>query len=78
VTAIAAGATHSLALHDDGHVTAWGNNGYGQTTPPRDLSNVVAVAAGDDHSLAPGDDGRMTAWGPTDPGRPPFRTDCRM
>ena len=50
--AIAAGEYHSLALKADGTVVAWGDNGYGQTTVPSGLSNVVAIAAGGYHSLA--------------------------
>jgi hypothetical protein len=50
-------------LRADGTVTAWGNNGSGQTTVPAGLSNVVAVAAGSVHSLALKDDGTVVAWG---------------
>lgn len=57
IRAIAAGATHSLAVGEDGHVYAWGENGWGElgdgTTDERDtpirvpgLSGIIAVAAG--------------------------------
>jgi hypothetical protein len=68
IEAIAAGASHGLALKDDGTVWAWGYNQFGQlgngtttlTTSPGlntpvqvgDLSAVKAIAAGSDHSLA--------------------------
>ena len=52
VTAIAAGASHSLALKSDGSVIGWGDNGNGQATPPAGLSGVTAITAGDYYSLA--------------------------
>ena len=63
VVAVAAGASHSLALRADGTVAAWGDNSAGQTTVPVGLSNVVAVAAGGYHSLALRTDGTVAAWG---------------
>jgi alpha-tubulin suppressor-like RCC1 family protein len=62
VTAIAAGAEHTLAL-SNGTVVAWGYNGSGQTSVPAGLTNVVAVAAGDEHSLALRANGTVVAWG---------------
>ena len=64
VTAIAAGAWHSLALLADGTVAAWGQylENY-RTTPPARLSGVVAIAAGTGHSLALLSDGTVRAWG---------------
>ena len=44
-------------------VVAWGNNGYGQTTVPSGLSNVVAIGAGGRHSLALTPEGRVVGWG---------------
>ncbi len=75
VTAIAAGAFHSLALRSDGSVWAWGWNDTGQlgdgTTTTRlspvqvlpPGSGVVAIAAGYGHSLALKSDGTVLAWG---------------
>ncbi len=63
VVAIAAGIGHSLALHADGRVTAWGKDDYRQCTPPWNLPNVVAIAAGSDHSVALLADGKTRAWG---------------
>ncbi len=72
VTAISAGALHSLALKADGTVVAWGagttNNpgdtvDYGQSIVPAGLSNVVAIVAGFYHSLALKSDGTVVAWG---------------
>jgi alpha-tubulin suppressor-like RCC1 family protein len=62
VTAVAAGASHALAIDSTGVVWAWGDNFYGQlgdsTTTDRKLpvqlalTGVVAIAAGGHHSLA--------------------------
>ena len=63
VIAVAAGATHSLALKADGTVVAWGRNSGGQTNVPANVTNVIAIAAGTDHSLALLADGTVAAWG---------------
>ena len=74
VTAIAAGATHSLALLSNGTVMAWGDNEYGElgnaTTKESDLpvavhglSGVKAISAGGGHSLALLSNGTVMAWG---------------
>jgi len=52
VTAIAAGSWHALALRDDGTVSAWGDNRYGQTEVPVGLKEVQPSAQGNAHSLA--------------------------
>jgi parallel beta-helix repeat protein len=61
--AIAAGNNHSLALLTNGLVVAWGDNSFGQATPPSNLSNVVAVTAGYLHSVALRSNGTVVAWG---------------
>ena len=79
VVAIAAGASHSLALKRDGRVYAWGAGangqlGHGQTpatqaTPVQvsNLTGVTAIAAGDNFSFALKTDGATSgvvwAWG---------------
>jgi len=75
-TAMAAGASHSLAIGSDGKLYAWGNNFYGElgdgTTNDSYIPVAVslpagvtarAVAAGSDHGLAIGSDGKLYAWG---------------
>ncbi|SDE24759.1 Ig-like domain repeat protein [Glycomyces harbinensis] len=76
VTAIAAGAGHSLALTSTGEVLSWGDNDLGQlgdgtttqrTTPvevrlPAGIT-VTALAGGDDHSHALTSTGEVLSWG---------------
>jgi hypothetical protein len=63
VQAIAAHSDHSLALLTNGTVAAWGDNKFGESTVPANLSNVVAIAAGYLHSTALRADGTVVAWG---------------
>ncbi|MCX8480409.1 MAG: hypothetical protein ORN58_00660 [Sediminibacterium sp.] len=44
-------------------VIGWGFNGYGQTTIPAGLNNVVQITAGRYHSLSLKGDGTVVAWG---------------
>ncbi|MGD0650215.1 MAG: fibronectin type III domain-containing protein [Verrucomicrobiia bacterium] len=44
-------------------VVGWGDNSYGQTTPPSGVSNVMAIAAGAWHGLALKSDGTVVGWG---------------
>jgi alpha-tubulin suppressor-like RCC1 family protein len=63
VKALAAAATHNLALRTDGTVVAWGGNSPSLTNIPSGLNNVTAVTASDGHNLALKDDGTVVAWG---------------
>jgi RHS repeat-associated protein len=75
VTAIAAGASHCLALLSDSTVSSWGLNTHGQvgcgltaspqTKPVRvkNLSGVLGIAGGGTHSLALLRDSSVSAWG---------------
>ena len=63
ITAIAAGAAHSVALRNDGTVVAWGYNDAGQTTVPAALANITGLAAGHYHTVALRADGTVLAWG---------------
>ena len=73
---VASGASHSLAVAQDGRVFAWGDDGSGQLGSGRQLflstpaaavlsepGNVVGLAAGGYHSLARMRDGSVWSWG---------------
>ncbi len=78
MVAIGAGASHSLAVKDDGSVWAWGDNSFGQVsgdgstsvgTPGQvartvtGLVEAVAVDGGDNHSIALLHNGVVMYWG---------------
>ncbi|MGA2138961.1 MAG: fibronectin type III domain-containing protein [Verrucomicrobiia bacterium] len=44
-------------------VVGWGDDTYGQSTPPAGLTDVVAIATGYYHSLALKSDGTIVGWG---------------
>ncbi len=85
VVAIAAGASHSLALCSDGRLVAWGANSNGQLGDGTSTSSVVPVAvytggtlagktvtsmvAGDQHGLALCADGTVVGWGQNSSGQ---------
>ena len=77
VVAIAAGASHSMALKSDGTVLTWGNNNSGQlgngttTDSPTPVtvsglgagSGVIAISAGSAFSVVLKSDGTVLTWG---------------
>jgi len=71
VTAIAAGGgvVFGVALKSNGTVAVWGDNQYGQTDVPSNLTDgsviVTAIAAGWGHILALKSDGSVVSWGTT-------------
>ena len=84
IKAISAGGFHSLVLHNDGTVWAFGSNGVGQlgngagggsenisSVPVQVnfLNNIIAISAGSDYSLALRNDGTVWAWGSAYSGR---------
>ncbi|MEK7780117.1 MAG: hypothetical protein AAB370_01290, partial [Verrucomicrobiota bacterium] len=69
---------HCLALKVDGTITGWGNNSFGKSVAPTDLTNAFAIAAGTSHSLALTESG-IVAWGLNTSGEtnvPPSLTDA--
>jgi alpha-tubulin suppressor-like RCC1 family protein len=80
VTAVSAGARHSLALLSNGTVVGWGSDESGQLgdggstfsgvpAAASGLSGVKAIAAGANHSLALLGDGTVMAWGENEEGQ---------
>jgi hypothetical protein len=65
VVEVAGGWVHSLALRQDGTVSAWGEyiDSSRAAYVPAGLSNVIAIAGGDSHSLALKSDGTVVGWG---------------
>jgi uncharacterized protein YjdB/alpha-tubulin suppressor-like RCC1 family protein len=57
------GSYFCLALKSDGTVVALGDNGFGQTNIPANLSNIIDIDAGEGHALALKADGTVVAWG---------------
>lgn len=68
---ISAGAYHSLALKDDGTITGWGDDIYGQASSGNNLNNITKISAGGYHSLAiiNINGGMVTGWGNNDYGQ---------
>lgn len=63
VVSVAAGARHTVVARADGSIRAWGDNQYGQASPPAHLVDAVAVSAGEGHSVALRRGGQVSAWG---------------
>lgn len=72
VVAVAAGASHGLAIRDDASLWTWGINVYGELGdgtmidrlwPARVLEEVSAVVSHGHHSLALRYDGNLWSWG---------------
>ncbi|MFZ4855609.1 MAG: RCC1 domain-containing protein [Desulfuromonadaceae bacterium] len=63
VYAVATGQYHTLGLRQNGTVSAWGSNTYGQSSVPAGLSGVIAISAGLYHSVALKSDGTVVVWG---------------
>ena len=60
-TAVSAGARYSCGLRSDGSVVCWGNNIYGQATPPG--GSFTQVSTGNWHSCGLRSDGSVVCWG---------------
>lgn len=79
-TAITAGSRHTCALHQDGTVSCWGQNWYGQlgsgtlrnlVAPEKvaGINDVTAITAGGSHTCALQEGGAISCWGNNDQGQ---------
>ena len=73
-TAITASSSHSCALHQDGTISCWGNNEWGQLGDGTDndssvpvrvvgIADATAITASSSHSCALHQDGTISCWG---------------
>lgn len=58
---LSAGGDHNCRIKPDGTATCWGENVYGQSTPPG--GTFAAVSTGDYHTCGLRPDGAVTCWG---------------
>jgi alpha-tubulin suppressor-like RCC1 family protein len=61
VDRISAGASHSCAIKSDGTLACWGDNTYGQSTPPSGV--FTQISAGSYHTCGLKTDGTLACWG---------------
>jgi hypothetical protein len=66
---IAAGYWFNIGLYNDGTITGWWWDDYGQASPPDSITDAVAVAAGYSHAMALRSDSTVVAWGLNDDGQ---------
>ena len=59
---VAAGLSHTCGVLSDGSLDCWGDDFYGQSTPPAG-NNFVAVTTGQAHSCALTTSGSIKCWG---------------
>lgn len=67
-TAVAVGGGYSCALRIDGSPVCWGDDEYGETSPPQD-ARYSAIASGSRHSCGLRADGTPECWGYDGDGR---------
>ncbi len=67
-TALSAGLNHACAISTTGGLACWGDDTYGQSTPPS-VGLFSALSVGERHSCALGQDGKLVCWGEAAGGR---------
>lgn len=64
ISGLSAGLQHNVAIVcSTGKLFAWGDNTFGQTLYPSNLTGVKKIAAGDFHAIALLNNGELTGWG---------------
>jgi hypothetical protein len=63
VKQIVHGKSHTVMLHDDGTISAYGENELGQINVPPTSDTYRKIAAGDTFSVALTETGRVVGWG---------------
>jgi len=58
---VSVGNLHGCGLKSNGTITCWGENDYGQATPP--TGTFKQVVANDNHTLGLRSDGTIVRWG---------------
>ena len=58
---VSAGSDHTCGVRTDGSVACWGDDEYGQSTPPE--GQFASVSAGSDHTCGVRTDGSVACWG---------------
>jgi len=58
---VSVGEWHTCGVRTDGTLACWGDNGYGQATPP--TGTFSQVSAGDYHNCGLRTDGTLACWG---------------
>jgi hypothetical protein len=74
---VATGAYDSCGLRDNGTVSCWGNNDYGQITVPATTNAIMSMSLGAGHSCAIYFDATVGCWGLTTYGATAVPTDLR-
>ena len=64
---VSAGNEHTCGLREDGSVVCWGDDEYGQATPPQ--GTFTSVSAGSYHTCGVREDGSVACWGIDNYGR---------
>ncbi|MCI4567896.1 PxKF domain-containing protein [Lysobacter sp. CFH 32150] len=68
-TAVSDGEAHACALRSDGHLQCWGNNDFGQATPPEGVFGLGSIDAGMAHNCHVRADGTVACWGENNQGQ---------